>query len=111
MSDGDDDHDPISTAPFKDFLREQTDKRVGADAADRLSRQLVGVAQSVWMRASEIAENQGYKTVQEEHVKLAYDEFVQPQAVLMDAADLIDCAHDQVVEQAERTPLYRDYDE
>lgn len=111
MTDGDDEHNPISTAPFKEFLRDQTDKRVGTDASDRLNRQLLGVAQCVWKRAGELAEEQDYKTIQEQHVKTAYDEFVQPQAVLMDAADKIDSAHDQVIEQAERTPLYRQYDD
>lgn len=112
MPDSDEkDTNPIRESPFKKFLREQNDKNVGDDAANLLRTQLKGVSEMIWARATELAEEEnGMSTVKKRHVSDAYDEFVKPQSILMDAADDLEEWSEDLKEQAEETPLYRRYD-
>lgn len=111
MPDSDDqDSNPIRESPFKTFLRSQNDKKVGSDGANLLRKQLKGVTEIIWARATELAQEDGMSTVKKNHVSDAYDEFVKPQSALMDAADDLEEWSEKMVKHAEETPLYRRYD-
>jgi len=110
MPDSEKDSNPIRDGPVKTFLRDQSDKNVGGDASDLLRAQLKRVAELIWARAIELAEEEGMKTVKKRHVDDAYDEFLKPQSVLKDAADELEEWSETLTEHAEETPLYRSYE-
>nr|RDZ30214.1 hypothetical protein DEQ67_16630 [Haloferax sp. Atlit-48N] len=76
-----------------------------------LQIQLEAVAKMVSRRAGELSQERGYKTVRKKDIKDAYEEFLKPQSVLMEASDDLGKWQDKMVKHAENTPLYLPEDE
>lgn len=112
MTNGEDgsDLDPVKTAPLKELVKAQSDKRAGSDAVDLLIMQMEFLAESLWRTASQYADERGAKTVQEQDVQEAYDDLLDPHDLLKDAAEEMQLMSRTMNDYAERSPIFIEYE-
>lgn len=97
---------PIRPNPLRDFVKQHSEKRAGGDAVDLLLEQLEFLGESIWKEASRKADEKGRKTVKEEDVQEAYDEFTEPHDLLRETSDKLDWMKRDLDRQVEQSPIY-----
>ena len=109
MSGDDSDPDPVKTAPLKNYVKQFSDLRAGADAIAELEAELLFISRILWQEASRRAVEDGYRTVQLEHLEGAYDDLFEPHNLLYDAVREIDEIQGRLEEIRDRSPIYREW--
>lgn len=106
----DSDPEPLKRAPLKEFLRNQSDLRIGGDAVEEFEAEIMFLMGILWKEAARNARDRGYKTVQKEDVKVAYDELVAPHTRLMQTSQKLEEMSSEIEELAQNSPVYKDWD-
>lgn len=97
---------PIKPHSLKNFVKEQSDMRVGGDAIDLLQHHMEFVAGRIWLEASKHAEEDERKTVKERDVQHAIDVVIKPHDLIKETSQNLDHMKEIIDELLERSPLY-----
>lgn len=106
----DDSPNLIKRAPLKTYVKQYSDMRASSDAVDELEAQMLFMSEILWREASHRSNERGYKTVQEQDLKEAYDQLFAPQTLLMRASSKLENLSEDMNVMAHESPMYKNWE-
>jgi len=97
---------PVKPHSLKNFVKEQSDMRAGADAVDELHHHLEFIAERIWLEAAKEAEDDDRKTVKQRDVQEAIDSVTQPHDLIKETSRHLSYMQNMIDGQVEKSPLY-----
>ena len=103
----DDMPDPVKPTTLRKLLREYTpeDKQVGSESSDYLKLQIDNTIKTIWQEAVKNSEERDAQRVEEQDVRVAFNEIFYPYTLLEEAATKMGEYQLELQRTANRSPI------